>query len=407
MKNKAEYCLNCINKPCAKGCPLNNDIPSFIQAIKNEELKMAYDILSETTCLSSICGRICPHNKQCQSLCTRKYKGEPVEIGELEAYIGDLAIKNNWYPNVKQNNNKKIAIIGSGPSSLTCAYFLIKDGFNVTIYEKYNELGGILNHSIPSFRLDKKILKETIDRITKKCTVNTNMELGKEFEIKDIINDYDAIYLGIGSNISNKLNIPGEDLKNVIGGNELLEHKPNYDFNNKVVIINGGGNVAMDVAREIIRKKPKKVIVLYRRSEKEMPAEIKEISEAKKEGIEFIFQTNILNINGKNKVENIEVIKTELIEEKGTRPIPVNIEGTNYTIKCDYLIKAIGSKPDIELLNKLNIEIANNKIVVDENYKTSNNKIYAGGDLTNKNCTVAFAAQSGKKAAYSIIKELS
>ena len=406
MKEKAEYCLGCINEPCSKACPLENDIPNFIKCIKENRLEDAYHVLTQNTVLTSICGRICPHDKQCQGSCTRRFKGDPVSIGELEAYIGDLSIRKNWTIPIKERINKKVAVIGSGPSSLTCANFLYRNGIDVTIYEKYDKLGGILNHSIPDFRLDKDIVEETINKIIKGINIKYNMELGKNFSIEDIIDEYDYIYLGIGSNISNDLNIPGEELNGVIGGNELLEKKLDINFEDKTIIVNGGGNVAMDVARYIKRKNPHKVIVVYRRSENEMPAEKKEIADAKNENIEFLFKTNILSINGDNKVEEISAIHTELVEKENERPYPVNVEGTNFNVKCDYVIKAIGSSFDKNIINKLNIETKNGLIVVDEKQKTSNDKVYAGGDLTNQKRTIAWAARSGRNAAEAIIEKI-
>ena len=406
MKEKAEYCLGCINEPCSKACPLENDIPNFIKCIKENRLEDAYYVLTQNTVLTSICGRICPHDKQCQGSCTRRFKGDPVSIGELEAYIGDLSIRKNWTIPIKERINKKVAVIGSGPSSLTCANFLYRNGIDVTIYEKYDKLGGILNHSIPDFRLKKNIVEETINKIIKGINIKYNMELGKNFSLEDIIDEYDYIYLGIGSNISNDLNIPGEDLNGVIGGNELLEKKLDINFEDKTIIVNGGGNVAMDVARYIKRKNPHKVIVVYRRSENEMPAEKKEIADAKNENIEFLFKTNILSINGDNKVEEISAIHTELVEKENERPYPVNVEGTNFNVKCDYVIKAIGSSFDKKIINKLNIETKNGLIVVDEKQKTSNDKVYAGGDLTNQKRTIAWAARSGRNAAEAIIEKI-
>lgn len=406
MKEKAEYCLGCINEPCSKACPLENDIPNFIKCIKENRLEDAYYVLTQNTVLTSICGRICPHDKQCQGSCTRRFKGDPVSIGELEAYIGDLSIRKNWTIPIKERINKKVAVIGSGPSSLTCANFLYRNGIDVTIYEKYDKLGGILNHSIPDFRLDKDIVEETINKIIKGINIKYNMELGKNFSLEDIIDEYDYIYLGIGSNISNDLNIPGEELNGVIGGNELLEKKLDINFEDKTIIVNGGGNVAMDVARYIKRKNPHKVIVVYRRSENEMPAEKKEIADAKNENIEFLFKTNILSINGDNKVEEISAIHTELVEKENERPYPVNVEGTNFNVKCDYVIKAIGSSFDKNIINKLNIETKNGMIVVDEKQKTSNDKVYAGGDLTNQKRTIAWAARSGRNAAEAIIEKI-
>lgn len=410
MKELANYCLGCINKPCSKGCPLNNDIPGFIKLIKEDNLKEAYELLCETTVLQSICGRICPHTKQCEGKCIRGYKGEPVNIGKLESYIGDEAIKNNWsIPVSNESKKEKIAIIGSGPSGLTCAAFLKRAGYQVTIYEKHNYLGGLLRHGIPEFRLPKKILDEAINKIISLgIEVKLNQELGKDILLGDLEKEYDCIFIGIGANLSSKMNIPGEDLEGVYGGNELLELNNHPDYEGKDIVVSGGGNVAMDVARTIKKLGANKVTIVYRRSENEMPAETKEIEEAKEEGIEFLLQTNILSIKGTNKVEKIECIKTELVQKEGeTRLSPVNIDGSNFTLKTDYVMMAVGSHPEDELTKKLNIELdKKGRIIINENNQTSNKKIFAGGDISSTEGTVAFAARHGRDAAQSIIEYL-
>ncbi len=404
---KANYCIGCINKPCSKACPLNNDTAGFIKLIKEDKLKEAYNLLSETTILESICGRICPHTKQCEGKCIRGIKGEPVSIGELEAYIGDLAIKNNWsFTENIEERKEKVAIIGSGPAGLTCAAFLRKQGFQVTIFEKHNYLGGLLRHGIPEFRLPKNILDDTINKILSlNINIELNKELGKNLYLEDLT-EYDAIFIAIGANVSSTMNIVGEQLDGVYGGNELLENENYPELLNKTVIVNGGGNVAMDVARTL-NKLGAKVKIIYRRSENEMPAEQKEIKEAKEEGIEFILQNNILKINGKDHVESIECIKTELVAVENERPKPQNIEGSNYTIECDYVVMAIGGKPEEDIVKSLGIELdSKNKIIINELGQTSNNKIFAGGDITNTPSTVAYAARSGKDAAVNITKYL-
>ena len=407
IQDKANYCIGCIKKPCQGGCPLNNDTAGFIKLIKEEKIEEAYKLLNETTVLESICGRICPHTKQCEGKCIRGIKGESVSIGELEAYIGDLAIKNNWGCNNEIiERPEKVAIIGSGPAGLTCASFLRRHGVQVTIYEKHNYLGGLLRHGIPEFRLPKTILDKTINKIlSQNINVELNKELGKNLSLEDLT-EYKAIFIAIGANISTNMNIEGENLVGVYGGNELLENKNYPELKNKTVIVNGGGNVAMDVARTL-NKLGAKVKIVYRRSENEMPAELKEIKEAKDEGIEFIFQTNIVKINGKEKVESIECIKTQLVAVENERPRPQNIEGSNYIIDCDYVIMAIGGKPEERIVKSLNIELdSKNKIVTNEFNQTSNKKIFAGGDITDTTSTVAFAARSGRDTASNIIKYL-
>ena len=411
IKERANYCLNCPVKPCSnKGCPLGNNIPGFIKAIKEENYKKAYEILSETTVLEAVCGRICPHTKQCEGSCVRGIKSAPVSIGEMEAFIGDISIKEDYkIADVNtQNKEKKIAIVGGGPSGLTAAAFLLKAGYSVTIYEKYDYLGGLLVHGIPDFRLPKEVVKNTVQKIIDLgLEVKYNQELEKDFTLEELSQEYDAIFLAFGANVTSKMGVEGEKLQGVYGGNQLLEYKIHPDYKGKKVAIIGGGNVAMDCARTIKKMGAQEVKVIYRRAEEQMPAETKEIQEAKDEGIEFLFQNNIAKILGKDKVEQIELVKTELIQKDGeTRKIPVNIPNSNYIINIDYIVMALGSEPE-EFVKKLGLEL--NKwgyIQVGENNQTSNPKIFAGGDISGAKGTVAWAARSGRDAAYSIMEYL-
>ena len=255
IKEFANYCLNCKIKPCSnKGCPLGNDIPNFIQQIKEENYEKAYEILSETTVLEAVCGRICPHTKQCQGSCVRGIKSKPVNIGKMEAFIGDISIKEKYKLMQKNKKDKKIAIIGAGPAGLTAAAFLLKEGYEVTIFEKYNYLGGLLVHGIPEFRLPKDIVKQTVKKIIDLgLNVEYNKELGKNLQLCELEEKYDAIFLAFGANITTKMNVEGENLKGVYGGNQLLEKGNHPDYKNRKVAIIGGGNVAIDCARTIKR----------------------------------------------------------------------------------------------------------------------------------------------------------
>lgn len=413
IKQKAEYCLNCKNPQCRTGCPLGNNIPAFIQKVKEDNLEEAYKILCETTAIPAICGRICPHQKQCQGKCIRGIKSEPVSIGEIEAYVGDWALNNtnsllNCCKDI-QEKNKKVAVIGGGPSGLTAAVFLRKNGYKVTIYEKQKDLGGILKRGIPEFRLSNEIVEKTIEQILALgIDVQCEKELGKNLYLVDLKKEYDAIYLAIGANVPRKMMIEGEELEGVYGGNSLLENQNHPDYTNKKVAIIGGGNVAMDCARTIKRMGAEQVVVIYRRSEAEMPAESKEISDAKKEGVEFLFLNNIVKILGTNKVEKIECIKTELVQKEGeTRKSPVNTENSNYILNMDYVVMAVGGKVDKDLIEKCNISTTTKKYVqVNENNQTSDEKIFAGGDVVGQNSTVAWAASDGKNVASKIIKFL-
>ena len=411
MKEKSEYCLNCAVKPCSnKGCPLGNNIPGFIKAIKEEDYKKAYEILSETTILEAVCGRICPHTKQCEGSCVRGIKSQPVSIGEMEAFVGDIAIKEKY--KIEKNNknklDKKIAIVGGGPAGLTASAFLLKEGYQVTLYEKYNYLGGLLVHGIPEFRLPKKIVKDTIQKIIDLgLKIEYGKELGKNITKKELEEKYDAIFLAFGANVSTKMGVEGEDKEGVYGGNQLLEYNLHPNYKGKKVAVVGGGNVAMDCARTIKKLGAEEVKVIYRRAEEQMPAEVKEIKEAKEEGVEFLFQNNIVRILGKDKVEKVELIKTELVEKEGeNRKVPVNIPNSNYIIDIDFIVMALGSEPD-KIVQDLGLEL--NKwgyIKIDEKNRTSNPKIFAGGDLAGAKGTVAWAARSGRNAAESIIEYL-
>ena len=411
IEEKANYCLNCPVKPCSnKGCPLGNKIPGFIKAIKEEDYKKAYEILSETTVLEAVCGRICPHTKQCEGSCVRGIKSNPVSIGEMETFIGDISIKENYKISEKniENQDKKIAIVGGGPAGITAAAFLLKHGYSVTMYEKYNYLGGLLVHGIPEFRLPKEIVKQTVQKVVDLgLEVKYNQELEKDFTLHELVEEYDAIFLAFGANITTKMGVEGETLDGVYGGNQLLEHQSHPDYTNKKVAIIGGGNVAMDCARTIKRLGAQEVKVIYRRAEEQMPAETKEIQEAKEEGIEFLFQNNIVKISGKEKVEQVELIKTELVQKEGeTRKVPVNIENSNYIIDIDYIIMALGSEPE-GFVKKLGLKLNKwGRIQINEKNRTSNSKVFAGGDIAGAKGTVAWAARSGRDAAYSIMEYL-
>ena len=283
IKEKSNYCINCKIKPCSlKGCPLENNIPDFIKAVKEENYKQAYEILSKTTVLPGICGKICPHMKQCQGSCVRGIKGKPVDIGYIENFIFEKAVKEGYtlkdamkakqeksqtkdtkeIQNIEKDPktiNKKVAIIGGGPAGLTCAAFLAKDGIDVTIYEKYNYLGGLLVHGIPEFRLPKERVKETVGRILDLgIKVKYNQELGRNLELEELEKMYDAIFLSIGANKSAQMGVKGEKLDGVYGGNELLEYKKHPNYEGKIVSVIGGGNVAMDCSRTIKRLRSKR-----------------------------------------------------------------------------------------------------------------------------------------------------
>ena len=411
IKEMAEYCLNCKTKPCRSGCPLENDIPEFIKNIRENNYEQAYKILSKTTVLESVCGRICPHMSQCMGKCVRGIKSNPVNIGTLEAFVGDMAIEEGFDMDVeiKSENSmlpkKKIAIIGSGPAGLTCAAFLARSGFEVTIFEKRDKLGGLLRYGIPEFRLDRKILDGAINKILDLgINIEIDKELGKDIFLDKLIKDYDAVFIAIGANIPWKMNVEGEDLEGVYGGNSLLEYNKHPNYEGKNVAVVGGGNVAMDCARTINKLGAKQVTVVYRRAEEQMPAERKEIEDAKKEGVDFLFQTNIVKIIGDGIVQKIECVRTELVQKEGeSRLSPVNVEGSNFEKNVDYVVMAIGSMPEEKVVNGLGIACdKKGYIIVNDNFETSLENVYAGGDVAGTKATVAWAARTGREVANSI-----
>ena len=406
---KTNVCLNCKTKPCQLGCPLNNDITGFINYVKNKKYKEAYDTLSKTTVMPAICGLICPYEDQCQGMCVKGVSYEPVEIGEIEANLGKYALDRKWMPYNPKKTKYHVLVIGGGPAGLTCAAFLRRNGIKVTIIEKYDYLGGLLVHGIPDFRLPKNLIKRTTDRIIDLgINVIYNKELGRDFKLKDVINKYNAIFIGIGANIPNKMNIPGEYLEGVYGGNQLLEDHVKLNLTDKNVVVVGGGNTAMDISRTLIRMNAKKVTVIYRSSKEEMGASKKEIEDAIEDGVKFKFQTNLVAIHGNEKVEKIEVVDTELVKEEfKIRPTAINIPDSNHFMKCDIVVMAIGSHPNPELINDLKLKLDKNGLIdIDANGHTSNKKVFAGGSIAGVKGTVAWASRSGRNAAFEIIKYL-
>ncbi len=405
VKIAASKCETCVTKPCQIGCPLNIDIPEFIENVKNNNYEEAFKVLCKSTVLPSVCGKICPVDKQCQGSCAKKVSYDPVEIGKIESYVGDLAVENGWKLPRKGKKKERIAVIGSGPSGLTCAGFLAENGYQVTIYEKHEYLGGLLYHGIPKFRLDKELVSKVIKQILDLgIEVKTNVSLGKDISLKELEKEYDAVFLGLGANVSKMMGLSGEKLNGVYGANELLENLVQVDYTSKRVVVIGGGGVSIDMARTAIKEGASEVGIIYRRSRSEMSAEMNDIRTAKKEGIKFLFQTNVIKVIGEDKVTGIECVKTTLDKEKKA----INVEGSNFVIDTDVVIMAVGSRADSELLESLKLDVKENGyLMVNSNNQTSNPKIFAAGDLTGAKSTVAWACRNGRDTAYSIMKFLS
>lgn len=421
---EANRCLRCENKPCVKNCPVGIDIPGFISLICEKKFEDAYNLISKYSCFPGICGRVCPQETQCEATCTMGIKNESIAIGRLERFVSDYHIKNIKISNPEfiSKKNVKIAVVGSGPAGLSFAGEMIKSGFDVTIYEAMHDVGGVLKYGIPSFRLPKDILKYEIGNlINLGVKIEKNVVIGKTITITQLKNIYDYIYISTGAGLPIFMGINGENLNGVYSANEYLTRinllnanepdssTPILNKNNVAVV--GGGNVAMDSARCAIRLGAKKVYLIYRRSEEEMPARKEEIIHAKEEGIEFLLLNNPKEILGDENfyVNAIRLVKMELGDpDESGRKKPIEIKGSEYILPIDMVIMALGTSPNPILKNSLcdNTIIYDKKgrIVVDDNNMTSDSKLYAGGDAVTGAATVILAMAAGKNAAKSIIK---
>jgi len=428
--NEALRCLNCKNMPCVSGCPVNIHIPQFISKIKEGDFEGAYEIIQQSSSLPAVCGRVCPQETQCESKCVRGIKGEPVGIGRLERFVADYHnLHNNSKFSIPVSNGHKVAIIGSGPSGLTCAGELAKKGYKVTVFEALHTAGGVLVYGIPEFRLPKAIVKKEIDNLKDMgVDIQTNMIIGKTLTVQELFDmGYKAVFIASGAGLPNFMGIPGENLKGVYSANEFLTRSNLMKAYNpspvtpimkggKVAVV-GGGNVAMDAARTALRLGAEKVYIVYRRSMEELPARREEVEHAMEEGIEFLLLNNPVEILGyenpddprdsKNGfVRAIKCVKMELGEpdEKGRRK-PVEIPNSEYIIDVDTVIMSIGTSPN-PLIKSTTYGLETNKrggIVVEEaTGKTSIDGVYAGGDAVTGAATVISAMGAGKKAAIAI-----
>ena len=419
---EAQRCLNCKHKPCVSGCPVNVRIPEFIAEVAKGDFMAAYQVITSTNALPAVCGRVCPQESQCESKCVRGMKGEAVAIGRLERFVADWYMKNcDELPEKPASNGKKVAVIGSGPSALACAGDLAKQGYEVTMFEAFHKAGGVLVYGIPEFRLPKAIVQKEIDKLTALgVKIMTNMVIGKVLSIDEIIDDmgFDAVFVGTGAGLPSFMGIPGEALVGVYSANEYLTrinlmkaYLPEYDTpirNSKAVAVVGGGNVAMDAARCAKRMGAEHVYIVYRRSEKEMPARLEEVHHAKEEGIEFHLLENPVQIlnDGNGQVCGIECLKMELGEPDASgRRSPIPIEGSNYVLDVDTVIMSLGTSPN-PLIRSTTKGLETNRkgclVVNEETNQTTREGVYAGGDAVTGAATVILAMGAGKKAAAAI-----
>ncbi len=395
--------------PCKNTCPAGVDIQGYIALIAKKKYREAIRLIKETNPLPLICGRICV--RECEIACRRNKIDEPVAINFLKRYAADIDIEDPWKPEIKKKNNNKIAIIGGGPSGLSCAYFLTLEGYSVTIYEELPELGGMLRYGIPEYRLPKETLDREINWIIGLgIEVKKNIEFGKDITIENLNNEYDAVYLATGAQKAKKSGILGEDsTEGVLWGIDFLKDVQLNgvpELNGNVVIV-GGGNTAIDAARTALRCKAKEVKIIYRRSIKEMPAHPAEVEAAQEEGSAIEFLTNPVKIlNGTGRLSGIECIRMKLEKDKsGGRPRPVPIPGSEFTVKCDYLISAIGQDIDTNPLKTIDGLELSKRNTIETNpatLETTHKKIFAGGDDVSGPSTAINAIAQGKTAAQSI-----
>ena len=419
---EAARCLNCKNAKCVSGCPVNIDIPGFIKEIKEGNFNEAYNVIGKSSSLPAICGRVCPQETQCEGLCIRGIKGEAVSIGKLERFVADHALTNGIKPApAESKNGHKVAVIGAGPAGLTCAGDLAKKGYDVTIFEGLHKPGGVLSYGIPEFRLPKdKVVSVEIENVKSLgVKIETNVIIGKSITIDELMEDegFEAVFIGSGAGLPMFMGIPGETALGVFSANEYLtrsnlmkayldDYATPIKVGKKVAVV-GGGNVAMDAARTALRLGAE-VHIIYRRSEKELPARAEEVHHAKEEGIIFNLLTNPKEIlvNEEGQVRGIRVIKMELGEPDASgRRRPVEIPGSEFDVEVDTVIMALGTSPN-PLISSTTAGLDTNKrkciVASEENGQTSKEGVFAGGDAVTGAATVILAMGAGKAAAKGI-----
>ena len=426
-QEEATRCLNCKNAKCVQGCPVSINIPEFIHNVKEGNFEEAYKVIGKSSALPAVCGRVCPQETQCEGQCIRGIKGEAISIGKLERFVADWARENNVSPEMPtEKKGKKVAVIGSGPSGLTCAGDLAKMGYDVTIFEALHEAGGVLVYGIPEFRLPKKtVVASEIENVKKLgVKIETNVVIGKSMTIDQLINEegFDAVFIGSGAGLPRFMGIPGENANEVFSANEYLTRsnlmkafREDYDTpiaRFKKVAVVGGGNVAMDAARTALRLGAE-VHIVYRRSEEELPARAEEVHHAKEEGIIFDLLTNPTEVltDDKGNVTGIKCVKMELGEPDASgRRKPVEVPDSEFVMDLDAVIMSLGTSPNPLISSTTKgLEINKRKCIVAEeaNGQTSKEGVYAGGDAVTGAATVILAMGAGKAAAKGIDEYLS
>ena len=424
---EAQRCLNCKNAHCVQGCPVSINIPGFVEKVKEGDFAAAYQVISESSALPAVCGRVCPQESQCEGKCIRGIKGEAVSIGKLERFVADWARENNIRPvGAAEKKGKKLAVIGSGPAGLTCAGDLAKMGYDVTIFEALHEAGGVLVYGIPEFRLPKEnVVKKEIENVLSLgVKIETNVIVGKSVTIDELLNEegYSAVFIGSGAGLPKFMGIPGENANGVFSANEYLTRSNLMKafqadsatpiMESKKVAVVGGGNVAMDAARTALRLGAE-VHIVYRRSEEELPARVEEVHHAKQEGIIFDLLTNPVEIleDEKGWVKGMKCVRMELGEPDASgRRRPVEIPGSEFTLELDTVIMALGTSPN-PLISSTTEGLETNKrkciVASEENGQTSKAAVFAGGDAVTGAATVILAMGAGKAGAKGIDEYLS